>query len=88
MRLHKNLFVTLLAFGAFMGSVPLYLRLITEGHLSWPQFWASALGVVPMAVGITTGYLIRRRISEALFRRIVQAGLLILGAMLIWRGLN
>ena len=84
----KNLFVTLLAFGAFMGSVPLYVRLVTEDHLSWPQFWASCLAMIPVAAGIATGYLLRKRISEAVFRRIVQVCLLILGAMLIWRGLN
>ena len=88
LRLHKNMFVTLLACGAFLGSIPLYLRLIEEGHLSWPQFTASALAVIPVGVGLTTGYLIRKRISEGVFRRIVQVCLLILGVMLIWRGLR
>ena len=88
LRMHKNMFVTALAFAAFLGSVPLYFRLIVEGHLSWPEFWASSLGVVPMAIGITTGYLIRKRISEDVFRRVVQIALLILGVMLIGRGLQ
>lgn len=88
LRLPKNLFVTLLAFAAILGSVPLYLRLITEGHMSWPQFWASALAMVPVGIGIATGFWIRKRISEAVFRRLVQIGLILLGLMLIWRGLN
>jgi len=88
LRLPKNLFVTLLAFAAILGSVPLYLRLITEGHMSWPQFTASALAMVPVGIGIATGFWIRKRISEAVFRRLVQIGLILLGLMLIWRGLN
>lgn len=88
MRLPKNLFVTLLAIAAMLGSVPLYLRLITEGHMSWPQFWASALAMIPVGIGIATGFWIRKRISEAVFRRLVQAGLILLGLMLIWRGMS
>jgi uncharacterized membrane protein YfcA len=88
MRLPKNLFVTLLAIAAMLGSAPLYLRLITEGHMSWPQFWASALAMIPVGIGIATGFWIRKRISEAVFRRLVQIGLILLGVMLIWRGMS
>jgi uncharacterized membrane protein YfcA len=88
LRMHKNMFVTALAFAAFLGSVPLYARLITEGHLSWPQFWGSCLAVAPVGIGMASGYFIRQRISEELFRRFVQGALLILGAMLIWRGVS
>ncbi|HBC06720.1 MAG TPA: hypothetical protein DC046_03965, partial [Rhodospirillaceae bacterium] len=88
LRLPKNLFVAQMAMAAMVGSVPLYLRLITEGHMSWPQFTASALAMIPVGIGIATGFWIRKRISEAFFRRLVQVGLILLGLMLIWRGLS
>lgn len=88
LRLPKNLFVAQMAMAAMAGSTPLYLRLITEGHMSWPQFTASALAMIPVGIGIATGFWIRKRISEAFFRRLVQIGLILLGLMLIWRGLS
>lgn len=39
-------------------------------------------------VGIATGFRVRKRISEDDFRRLVQIGLILLGQMLIWRGLS
>lgn len=44
--------------------------------------------MIPVGIGIATGLWIRKRISEEVFRRLVQIGLILLGLMLIWRGLS
>jgi uncharacterized protein len=88
LRLPKDLFVTQLALVAMSGSIPLYLRLLSDGHMDWQQLQASTLALLPAGLGLMAGFWIRSRISEAAFRHAVWTGLMILGAALIWRGLS
>ncbi|MAO55320.1 MAG: hypothetical protein CMM61_06460 [Rhodospirillaceae bacterium] len=84
----KDLFVTQMAIGAMLGSIPLFVRLAVEGHLTWDQAEGSALALIPAAAGLAVGFWIRKRISETVFRHLVQAGLLAVSCGLIWRGLS
>ena len=88
LRLPKDLFVAQMAIAAMTGSIPLYLRLVAEDHLSWTQLGASFLALIPTGVGLVIGFWIRDRISEETFRRAVLIGLVLLGGGLIWRGLS
>ena len=88
LRLEKDLFVTQLALVAMLGSMPLYVRLVMEGHLRLDELEFSAMALVPVGVGLTVGFWARKRMSEVLFRRVVRGALLVLGASLIVRGLG
>lgn len=46
----------------------------------------SLASLVPAIVGMKLGQLLRRRLSELVFRRILFAGLFIIGVRLIWKG--
>jgi uncharacterized membrane protein YfcA len=87
LRLEKDLFVTQLALVAMSGSLPLYARLVYDGQLHWDQLTASTVALVPAGVGLAIGFWVRKRMSELTFRKAVWAGLLVLGCVLIWRGL-
>ena len=84
----KDVFVTQLAIGAMLGMLPLFARLAVEDHLTWDQVQGSVMALIPAAAGLTVGFWIRKRISEAVFRRLVQIGLLAVSCGLIWRGLS
>jgi len=87
LRLPKDLFVTQLALVAMVGSVTMYTRLFTGGFLDWPQLSASALALAPTGLGLIVGIWLRKRMSEAAFRRAVWTALIVLGAGLIAKGL-
>jgi hypothetical protein len=47
----------------------------------------SLLALAPALVGVKIGQLLRRRLSERVFRRCLFAGLLVVGVRLIWKRL-
>ena len=48
---------------------------------------ASVACLVPALLGMQLGQVLRRKISEKLFRRCVDVGLIAIGLHLIWKGL-
>ena len=63
----------------------MFIGLGKLGLLSWPLALVSAAGVVPVALGIWLGGRIRRRLTEAGFRRAVLVALVVIGASLMLR---
>jgi uncharacterized membrane protein YfcA len=56
-----------------------------QGLMTADLWLMSAVAVVPAALGMVLGQVVRRRLSEALFRRVFFSALLLLGAYLAGR---
>lgn len=68
-----------------LSSLVMLAGLGTLGLLNLPLALVSALGIVPVWLGVRAGGMVRRHLSEAQFRRAVLVLLLLLGASLIAR---
>jgi uncharacterized membrane protein YfcA len=64
-------------------TLALATMLAVQGHLNLATSLASALVVIPSVLGMALGQWVRRGMSEALFRRCFQVGLLLLGGWLL-----
>lgn len=88
LRLPKDQFVSAAALCFLSGSVPLYASLAWSGALGLPELLLSALGTLPMLLGLQLGARLRRRISAAAFHRMLIVLLLLIGLNLVRRGLG
>ena len=86
LQLEKNVFVQAINISFTLSSLVMLAGLAVVGLLDLPLLGASALGVVPVALGIALGGRVRRRLAEATFRKVVLVLLVCLGLNLILRG--
>lgn len=87
LHLGKELFIVALALVFFLGGVPLYGTLAASDIVGWDEILLSALGVLPVMLGVFAGQRLRRVMPQELFRRVVLAVMVIMGLLLIRRGL-
>ena len=87
LRLPKDLLVSLLGMIALCGTLPLYVSLIVNHVLQWNELMLSALGFIPVAIGMVLGRRIRERISQRAFERAIFIGLAAVGVKLIYNGI-
>jgi uncharacterized protein len=66
-------------------TVALALMLAIQGHMNLGTSVASALVVIPALLGMVLGQVIRKEMSETLFRRCFFVGLTLLGGWLLLR---
>ena len=66
-------------------TVALALMLAVQGHMNLGTSLVSALVTIPALLGMVLGQVIRREMSETLFRRCFFAGLTLLGGGLLVR---
>ena len=66
-------------------TLALAASLALAGHFTWGTSAASAIAVIPAVLGMVLGQMIRKEMSEAVFRRCFFAGLAALGAWLLLR---
>ncbi|BBD07671.1 sulfite exporter TauE/SafE family protein [Desulfovibrio ferrophilus] len=83
--LTKNIVVQAINTSFTISSLVMLLGLGKLGLLSAELITISAVGIIPVAVGIRLGSRVRRRVSEALFRVLVLWMLILLGVSLIMR---
>lgn len=88
LRLPKDVFVAAVALLFFTGSLPLFLGLVAHGILSPHQILLSALSALPVIAGLVIGRLLRRRVSQATFEKVLFAVLIVIGLNLIRRALG
>lgn len=70
-----------------LGGVPLFLGHLRSGVLNGETAIISAVMIVPVVLGMWTGFRVQDRIDQATFRKATLAVLLLAGANLMRRGL-
>lgn len=87
LQLDKNLFVQTLNSSFTFSTLIMIAGLGKIGLLTAPVLLLSALGIIPVAIGIRLGNRVREKISETLYRRLVLILLVLLGCNLALRSL-
>ena len=87
LKLTKDAFVCAVGLAFVAAGLPLWATLAARGVLGWPELLASAVFVAPVMLGVLAGQRLRRVVPQALFRRVLLAVLLLMGASLVRRGL-
>jgi uncharacterized membrane protein YfcA len=86
-RLPREQFVQGFGLGVVLVNGALAAALAGGGLLPWDLGLASLAGLAPAFAGMAAGRRLRNRLDEAVFRRVVQVALGLLGAWLAVRGL-
>lgn len=88
LQLAKDLFVATMAIVYLTGSIALSLTLAANAVLTMDLLKLSAIAVAPAALGMAGGAMVRRRIDQRLFRRVVAVTLVVIGLNFAWRALS
>jgi uncharacterized protein len=83
LKLHPDRFVQAVNIGFTLSSLVMVLGLSRAGLLTWNTLLVSVGGIAPAMLGSWFGGILRRRLSEAKFRLLVLAVLMVLGAVLV-----
>ena len=83
----KDEFVRASGFMIVVGSLPLCLSYVTLGFLSGPLALTSLIMIIPAMIGFGLGAMIRRRLSQQIFRNVVLIVFLVLALNLIRRAI-
>lgn len=82
----RDTLVQALGLSFTVSTVALAAGLAWYGAIPWEGAGVSALAVAPALVGMAAGGWLRKRVRPAVFRVCFFAGLMVLGAELMWRG--
>ena len=85
LRLPREVFIGSISIIYLFGMVPLYASMAVYGTLGRSEALVSAVGLLPLALGMALGKRLRRRLSEAAFRRVLFAFLAGLALLLMLR---
>ena len=88
LRLDKDTFVGTVAALFLVASSTLYLTMAVTGMFSLDNTSASFISSIPVMAGVFLGIVLRKRINETTFKRILNIGLVVLGLHLINKGLT
>lgn len=83
----KERFIGTTGFLFLAGSVPLGAGQVVAGVLDWATLTKSAFALLVVLVGFRIGEMLRAHVSQALFRKAVLIGFLLMGLRLIYTGL-
>ena len=82
----KEKFIAATGFLFLVGSFPLALGYFLSGVLTLGIILNSLIGLIIVLAGFKTGELLRQKVSQELFKKIVLWGFLIMGLRLIYTG--
>ena len=88
LRLQKDFMVSVLGVFFLIGMGLMYGVLAINGVLTWRELLVSAMGLVPVFLGLKLGRMIRDRIPQQIFERAFLAVVFVIGINLIRRGLS
>lgn len=83
LRLKRDEFVGSISIIYLLGAIPMYVAMYAAGRFGLPEVGISVIALVPVYLGIRIGASIRGRLSEAVFRRVLLAFLVLLSVMLL-----
>lgn len=85
LRRKRDEFVGSISIIYFVGAVPMYAAMLASGRFGFAEVGGSALALLPVYAGIRAGAAIRGRLSEAVFRRLLLAFLVLLSVLLLFK---
>jgi len=85
LKLNRDMFVGSISIIYLFAAIPLYLSLWWFDRFGWNEFVLSSLALIPMVMGLKLGRLLRHRLSETLFRRILLGFLTIISLILLFK---
>ena len=85
--LERDALVQMMGISFAVSTCAIGLAIVDHGGYDNRMVLLSLLALAPALVGVKIGQLLRRRLSERVFRRCLFAGLLVVGVRLIWKGL-
>ena len=80
-------FIAATGFLFLVGCLPLGAGVVISGLITWPVIVKSLGGLVMTLIGFRIGEIMRNRVSQKKFRRIILIAFLIMGVRLIAVGL-
>lgn len=83
LKMDRNLFVQTINTAFTVNTLIMMICLGKLGIMTWKTTGVSALGVIPVAMGIAIGGHIRKRVSDQVFRKMVLVFLILLGINLV-----
>ena len=84
--LKKDAFIRTTGTLWFLGGVPVAILYAVNGILGWHNVWWSISLTVPAFLGMQVGKLLRNRIPQETFRKVLLVTLIVIGANLLRRG--
>ena len=87
LRLDKEAFIRATGLVWFVASIPLVFGYIQNGFLNATTAWLSALATLPAFGGVWLGLLLRRRVNQEVFRKVLLVAIFLLGHNLLRRAL-
>jgi hypothetical protein len=85
--LDKERFVATISFLYIACVVPWTIMLLWFGILDQQLVVLSALAAVPVVAGLVVGEVLRKRVSDSRFQKLILIVLLLSGAAMLWRAL-
>jgi len=83
LRLSREQFIGSVSVIYLFGVIPLYASMAAYGRLGLGEVAVSLAALLPMAAGMAIGKRLRHRLSEAAFRRVLLAFLVVIAVLLI-----
>ena len=83
LRLDRNEFVGSISIIYLLGSIPMYAAMLIWGRFGLNEVAWSCAGLLPMYLGLKIGVVLRKRLSEDGFRRILMGFLIFLAMLLV-----
>ncbi len=85
LRLKRDEFIGSISIIYLLGAIPMYVAMLAWGRFGWDSVGWSCVAIAPMYLGLRLGGLIRSRLSEVLFRRVLFAFLTGLAILLLFK---
>lgn len=85
LKLDREAFVRSISIIYLCGALPLYAAMLAFGSTGWKEVSFSAAAVLPTAVGLFFGTMLRSKVGELLFRRALLLFLTVISVVLLIR---
>jgi uncharacterized protein len=82
LKLSREQFIGSISIVYLAGSIPMYGAMLWYERFGWAEVGLSALGLIPMFLGLKMGKALRHRLSEELFRKLLLIYLFVLAIVL------
>jgi uncharacterized membrane protein YfcA len=82
LKLSREQFIGSISIVYLAASIPMYGAMLWYERFGWVEVGLSALGLIPMFLGLKIGKALRHRLSEEMFRKLLLIYLFVLAIVL------